>query len=98
MKLRIKPVKRSPNVLNLSVAVIVFTLAQSRAAKIEAQHRKTKSVERFHRMEHNFVVQRPAKQRMWMANHRRMRRVLRTRVEQSLQPARRPLEKQRTNG
>jgi len=43
-------------------------------------------------------VQRPTKQRMRMANHRRMRRVRLTRVEQRLQPARRPVEKQRTNG
>ena len=49
-------------------------------------------------MEHNLVMQRSAKQRMRMANQRRVRRTLRARIQQSLQPSCRPLEKQRFNG
>jgi hypothetical protein len=42
-------------------------------------------------------VQRPAEQRMWMANHRGVRRVRRSRVEQGFQAARRTVKEQRTD-
>ena len=70
MKLVVQPVERGANVFDFPVAVIVLALAQARAAKVEAQHRKTKTVQRFHGVEHNFVVQRSAKQRMRMADDR----------------------------
>ena len=98
MKLGVEPVKRRAHVVDFPVAVVVFALAQSRPAKIEAQHRKTKTVQRLHGVEDDFVVQRPAKQRMRMANHRRMRRILRAGIEQRFQPSRRTVERQRTDG
>ena len=39
-------------------------------------------------MEHNFVVQRPAKQRMRMADYGRMSGILGARIEQRFQPSR----------
>ena len=75
----------------------MFALAQSGSAKVEAQHRETKAVQRLHGVEHDFVVQRSAKQRMRMADHRSVRRVRRSRVEQGFQASRRTVEKQRTD-
>jgi len=87
MKLSIQPIKSSTNVIDFPVALVVLPLAQPRAAKIETQHRETAAVQRLHGVEHDLVVQSAAKQRVWMAHQRRMRRVLRARVKQRLQPA-----------
>ena len=85
MKLRIQPIESGPNIFHFSVAVIVFAVAQPSAAKVEAQHRKTKTVQRLHGVKHNLVMQRPAKQRMRMADDRRMGRILGACVEQRFQ-------------
>ena len=61
MILGVEPVERSADVVNFAVTLIVFTLAQSRSTKVEAQHGKTKTVQRLHGMEHDFIVQRSAK-------------------------------------
>src|SRR5579862_7003659 len=61
MKLRIEPVERRAHVIHLAVSVIVFSLAQSSAAKVHAQDWKTEAVQRLHGVEYNLVVQRPAK-------------------------------------
>ena len=82
MKLGVEPVQRGADVFDFADAVIVFSLAQSCSAEVEAQHRESKAVQRFHRMEDDFVVQRSTEQRMWMANDSGMRRVLRASVEQ----------------
>ena len=87
MKLRIQPIERGTNVVDFPIALVVLSLAQSRSAKIEAQHWETETVQRLHGVEHNLVVQRSAKQRMRMADQRRMSRVLRARVKQGFQPA-----------
>jgi len=76
----------------------VFPLAQTRAAEIEAQHGKTKTIQRLHGVKDDFVVQRATKQRMGMANQGGMGRVLRARVEQRLQPAGAPVEKKSPDG
>lgn len=60
MKLGIQPVERRADVFHLPIAAIVLAFAQSRAAKIEAQHREPETIERFHRAIHHFVVHRAA--------------------------------------
>ena len=95
MKFLIEPVERRAYVIHFPDSMIVFTLAQTRAAKVEAQHGKSKTIERLHGVKHDFVVQRATKQRMRMANDRGMRGVFRARVEQRLQPASTPVEKKR---
>jgi len=66
--------------------VIVFSLAQSGSAEVEAEHRKSKAVQRFHRVEDDLVMERSAEHGMRMTNYGRVRRVLRARVEQSFEP------------
>jgi hypothetical protein len=55
----------------------MFPLAESGAAKIKAQYGKPEVMQRLHRVKDNFVMQRPAIDRMWMANYSSMSRVLR---------------------
>jgi hypothetical protein len=68
--------------------VIVFAVAEAGAPKVEAQDRKAETVQSFHGMEDDFVMQRSAKQRVRMTNHCRMRRILRARIQQCFQPSR----------
>ena len=56
--------------------MVVLTLTQARSAKVKPQHRKTKRVQSLHRVKHNLVMQRTPKQRVRMANQRRMRCIL----------------------
>ncbi len=49
-------------------------------------------------MEYDFVVQRAAEERMRMADHRRVRRILRAGIKQRLQPSCGPSEKKRFDG
>ena len=98
MKCAIEPVECRAHVIHFPDSMIVFTLAQTRATKIEAQYGKIKTVQRLHGVKHDFVVQRATKQRMRMANDRGMGRVLRARVEQRLQPASGRVEKKRLDG
>ena len=93
MKFIIEPVERRAHIIDLAIAIVMLTLTESSTAKIEAQHGKTKTVQRLHGVKRDFVVQRATKQRMRMANDRGMGRVLRARVEQRLQPASGPVEK-----
>jgi len=93
MKLPIKPVKSATHIFQLSLAMIMFPMTKPRAPKVEPQHRKPKTVQRLHGMKHNFVMQRPPKQWMRMANHRRMRGALRACIQQRLQPPRRTFQK-----
>ena len=93
MKLRIHPIQRRPHVIDFTHTMIVLALAQSGPAKIEAQHGKAKTVQRLHGVKHDLIVQRPAEQRVRMANHRRMRRTLRPCIQQRLKPPRRAVEK-----
>ena len=87
-----EPVQRSVHVFGFSFAVAVLSFTQPKAAKIEAQHRKSKTVERLHSMKHDFVVHGPAKYRVRMAYERRMGGVLSTRIEQRFQLSRRTIE------
>ena len=98
MKLRGQPVECGENIFDLPVAAIVFALAESGATKVEAQHGETKTVQRLHRMEHDLIMQRPAKQRMGMANDCGVRRVLRACVEQGFQSSHWTFEEERSDG
>jgi len=97
MKFAVEPIQRRPNVVNFPNTMIVLSLAQSGSPKIEAQDRKTKAVQRFHGMKHNLVVQRAPEQWMRMTDHCRMRRVARSRVEESLKAPCRAAEEERTD-
>jgi hypothetical protein len=66
-----------------SVRVLAF--AQAGGAEVEAQHRESETVERFHGMKDNFVVQRSTVEGMRMADDGSVRRILRSGVEQSFQ-------------
>src|ERR1700688_3101255 len=94
MILGIEPVERSADVVNFAIALVVLALTQSRSTKVEAQHGKAKTVQRLHGMEHDFVVQRSAKQRVRMADQRRMSGVSGSGVQQRLQASSRAIEKQ----
>ncbi len=89
----IEPVQRRANVVNLTVSVVMFTLAESGATKVKPQHRKSKTVQRLHRVKHNLVVQRPAKQWMRMTNYCRVRGIVRSGIQQRLQPSSRSVKK-----
>ena len=98
MKLRVQPVESGSDILDFPAAAIVLAVAESGAAKVEAQHGKTKTVQRLHGVEHDLVMQRPAKQRMGMADHRRVSRTLSTYVEQCFQSSRWAFEEERLDG
>ena len=91
-KLAFEPIEGGAHVFNFADAVGVLAFAQSGAAEIKAQHGESEVVERLHGVEDDFVVQRAAKQRMRMANHRGVRRVLSARVEQRFQASGRTVE------
>ena len=73
-------------------------LAQTGAAKVEAQHRKSKTVQGFHGVEDDLVMQGSAEQRMRMAYKRGVRGTLGAGVEQGFQASGRTVEKQRLDG
>ena len=97
MKFGIQPIERGAYVLYFAVALIVFPLAQPRPAKIEAQHRESKTVQRLHGVKHHLVVERPAEQRMRMTDDRRMRGTFAAGIQQCLQPPRRSAQEKGTN-
>jgi hypothetical protein len=97
VKLRVKPIERGTNIIHFAHSVVVFALAQSGSAEVEAQYRESKAVESFHRVEDDFVVQGSAKQRVRMANHSCVRRVRSTSVEQRFQASRTTFKEQRAD-
>ena len=68
MKFLIQPIECGADVVPFSAAVIVLSLAQASAAEVEAKNRKTKMIQGFHGVEHDFVMQRSAVDRMRMAD------------------------------
>jgi len=72
MKFSIEPVQCDPNIVHLADAIVVLTLAQSRAAKIEPQNRKTEAVQRLHGVKNNFVVDCASVERVRMTNQSSM--------------------------
>src|ERR1700688_1936450 len=97
MKLVVEPVERGTNVVNFAAAMIVLAMAQSRAAKIEAQHRKTKTVQRLHGMKDDLIVHGPAKQGMRMTDEGSVRGILGARIKQRLELPSGAIEHKRTN-
>ena len=97
MEFAIEPVQRSVYVFGFSFAVAVLSFTQPKAAKIEAQHRKSKTVQRFHGMKHNLVVHRAAVNRMRMTDQSSMARILCARVEQRFEASCGAIDEQRTN-
>jgi len=68
-KLGSKKIQHGTDIALLAVAAVVYAGAESRAAKIEAQHGDAESIERFRRLVNHFVVHRAAKKRMRMADN-----------------------------
>src|SRR5208283_1444032 len=66
--------------------------------EVESQHGKAKAVQHLHGVEDDLVVQRSAKQRVRMANHRGMSCVLSARIEQRFQATGGAVEKERADG
>src|SRR6266496_3674969 len=97
MKLLVEPVERGAHIVLLADAVVVFAVAQARSAKIEPKHRESKTVQRLHGMEHNFIVQRAAEHRMRMAHKSRTRGILSALVQNGFQTARWAVQKKRAD-
>lgn len=94
-KFRREKIECDAHIIPFGFAAIVFSFAQSRSAKIETQNGKSKRVQGFRRLVNDFVVHRPAKQRMRMANDRGHRRHTAARTPQNrFQAARRPSQKE----
>ena len=83
------------HVIDFALAVVVRAFAQSGAAKIEAQHRPSKSMQRLGRMENNFVVQRAAEERVGMAHHCGVRRGTAADIEQGFEASSCTFERER---
>ena len=97
VELRVQPVESGAHIFDFAVAVIVLAMAESGAAKVEAQHGKTKTVQRLHGVEHNLVMQRSAKQRMRVANNCGMSRIFGTGVEQRFKSSRWAFKEERSD-
>src|SRR5438067_6410775 len=90
-----QPIECSTNIFHFSDSMIMLPLTQACAAKVEAEHRKSKAVQSFHRVKHNFIVEGSAIKRMRMANKCGMRGVLHPNVEQSFEFPCRAVQKER---
>jgi hypothetical protein len=84
MIFRIEPVECGSNILDFAFTVIVFAFAQSRSAKVEAQHGKSKAVQCLHRVKYDLIVKRSAEKRMRMANYRSVRGIGCSSIQQRL--------------
>src|SRR5271157_3029511 len=79
-ELALQPCQRCLHVGDLATSLIVLASAQSRPTEVEPQNWKAEGVQRLHGMEDDFVVHRPAKHGMRMADESRVRRRRRTNV------------------
>ena len=98
MILGVEPVERRADVVDFAFAVIVFPLAQTRAAKIEAQDRKSETVQRLHGVKDDLVMQRSTKKRMRMTDHGCMTGIHLASVKKGFQTPCWTIEKKRTDG
>ena len=94
MKLPVQPFERCPHIIYFANPIVMLTLAQSRSAKIEAQHGEAEAIQRLHDMENDFVVQGPAVVRVRVADQASVARLGRACVEHRLQSPGRPVEKE----
>lgn len=90
-----QPVEGLVNVIQFAIAVVMFAFAQTRASKVEAQHRESESVERLHRVEHDFVMERSTKEWVGMGDQRGVCGVGRAAVEQGFEASSGAFEKKR---
>src|SRR5260370_23927321 len=68
-KFRREIIERSPHGILLATPFVVNSFAQPNATEVETQDRNAKLVQRLRRLKDDFVVHRPAKQWMRMADH-----------------------------
>lgn len=83
----IQPIQRSPNVVHFTISMIMFPVAQAGAAKIEAQHREGKTVQRFHGVKDHLVMKRSTVERMGMAHQSGARGLRSASIEQRFEAA-----------
>jgi hypothetical protein len=81
----LEPVESGADVLDFADAVRVLAFAQPRAAEVEAKHGESETVERFHGVEDDLVVQRAAVERVRMTHHGHVCRVWRSGIQQRFQ-------------
>ncbi len=72
----LQPIERGLHIVHFAMPVRVFAFAQARTAKIKPQHRQPIRLKGLHGVVHHLVVHGAAKERMRMANQRRIRSVL----------------------
>ena len=80
-----EPIQGNANIIHFSISVIMLALAQSGAAEIEAEHGESETVQSFHGMKHDLVVQSSAIKRMRMADESGVAGILGTDVEQGFE-------------
>ena len=97
MKFPVEPIERRPNIFNLTLAVVVFALAQSRAAEIKPQHGKSEPVQGLHRVEDDLIVECSAELGMRMADERGVRGIFGSGIEQSFETSCGAVQEQRSN-
>ena len=82
-----QPVEGSAHIFDFSHAVGVLAFAQAGAAEVETKDGESEGVERFHRVEDDFIVERSSVERMRMTDDGGMRGGGRSAVEQDFQPS-----------
>lgn len=82
-KFGFQPIERAANVAYLSIAFVVLAFTEPCASEIEPQYGKSKGLESLHGMEYHLVVQRPAIERMRVADESGVARIFYTGIEQS---------------
>ena len=97
-KLRMEPIERNPNVVNLAVSGVVLALTEPGTAEIEAQHGKPEAVERFHGVEDDLVVQGSAENGMRVADQGSVRSIFCTGIDERFQTSSGTVEKDRPDG
>src|SRR5207248_6591660 len=85
VKLGVEPIERCAHVLDLAAALVMFALAEPSTAKVEAQGRESKAVQRLHGSKHNLVMHGAAEHGMRMADQRGMGSVGGAGIEQRFQ-------------
>ena len=85
MEFAVEPVERRAHVILFAAAFVMRAFAQSGAAKIETQHREAKTLEGFHRVIHNLVVQCAAAEGVWMTHQSGKGRIGSACIEQRLE-------------
>ena len=75
--------------------MVMFTVAQAGAAKIETQYRESETVQRLHRVKDHFIVQCPAIERVGMTHQGSVSGIRRACIQQRLKLAGRAVQLER---